>query len=357
MCDCKVKTYKYTACLHRSKTRVLCWKASWRTENFLCLGQVITKCKPKKEKRDRYGLCTKCTYRFFPYHVNDPKYVRNYLKWKEDNDYAGKRVDADIIPIEAVFTSANKRRKLAQQSPMVAVAPRQQPSFDSFNLAADGALSSDYTGSECSRNSPGPEDLSDLPGRLSLGPVSFRGRPHAGAKILTLYRHTGSRINNTQTKQTLLPPCNEENLQRQVTLNAAPKKPCWRKSETYFVMAVPSHASSTGYISHVRSPSHKSIPVPPPLPARDIFTSCTKHGQTGRLPNCADCTEAYFRERGVPVEAYIRECRSAPPCWFASVHRATATHASCQCDTYGSDNCLACIEKALESIKLQANFI
>ncbi|KAK6842586.1 hypothetical protein PG987_003446 [Apiospora arundinis] len=318
MCECKVKTYKYTACLHRSKTRVLCWKASWRTSNFLCLGQVLTKCKPKKEKKERFGLCTKCTHQFLPYHINDPKYVRKYLKWKENNGYAGKRIHAELVPIEAIFTHASKR-KHPQQSPMVAAGPRHQQSVDSFDLAAAGALSSDYYDSSHSNVSPeGPVDLSDLTGRMSLGPLSFRGRPHTGAKMLDSYRG-----GSNETKVTLLSPCNESKLQRRVRLHAAPKKPRWRSSSpatdrddarrrTYFVMASPSPASSTGYVSHVHSRSHTSIPVPPPQTVREIFMGCDEHGQE-RLTSCAACTEAYFRERGIPDEAYIRECNSAPP--------------------------------------------
>ncbi|KAK7923057.1 hypothetical protein PG985_007128 [Apiospora marii] len=367
MCDCKVKTYKYTACQHRSKTRILCWKASWRTTNFLCLGQVLSKCKPKKEKKERFGLCTRCTHHFLPYHINDPKYVRRYMEWKQRNGYEGKKVDAQVVPIEAVFhvKNSNKRGKFHQQSPMLA---QQQRSVDSFDLAAAGALDSDYAGSAYSRT---PVDLSDLPQSLSadLGPPSFRGRAHAGGRMLDLYR--GSR-SNTDIRETPLSPCNERKLtEASIRLNPAPKKPHWRKSkadtgnddrrgsETFFVVATPSPASRTGFVGHVRSRSHTAVPVPPPQPVREIFLGCFEH-KLDRQPACANCTEAYFRERGVPNATFIRKCHSAPP-GLVRVRTpggrfTSAAQALCICDRYGRDNCLACYEKEQESLGLQATF-
>ncbi|KAK8140564.1 hypothetical protein PG984_000630 [Apiospora sp. TS-2023a] len=328
MCDCKVKTYKYTACQHRSKTRILCWKASWRTTNFLCLGQVLSRCKPKKEKKERFGLCTRCTHHFLPYHINDPRYVRKYLEWKQRNGYEGLKVDARIVPIEAVFNNvknSNKQGKFRQQSPMLA--QQQQRSVESFELAAAGALDSDYAGSARSRS---PIDLSDLVS-ADLGPPSFRGRAHAGGRMLDLYRDSSS--NNTDVRETLLSltPRKERKLfeDTSVRLNPAPQKPSWRRnsdkegkkkavdngnrvSQTFFVVATPSPASRTGFVGHVRSRSHTAVPVPPPQPLREIFMGCFEH-KLDRQPACARCTEAYFRERGVPDETYIRNCHSAPP--------------------------------------------
>lgn len=382
MCDCKVKTYNYTACQHRSKTRILCWKASWSTTNFLCLGQVLSRCKPKKEKKERFGLCTRCTHHFLPYHINDPRYVRRYLEWKQRNGYEGMKVDARIVPIEAVFNVKNgsKRGKFHQQSPMLA---EQQRSPDSFEAAATGALVSDYSGSERSRSpvrdatTHSPIDLSDLTQRVSvgLGPASFRGRAHAGGRMLDLYR-------DANVREKLVPPCNERKLNdTSVRLNPVPKKPSWRKSqeegrrrtnnngtgnghrrrasETFFVVATPSLASRTGFVGHVHSRSHTVVPVPPPQPVREIFMGCFEH-KRDRQPACAQCTEAYFRERGVPDETYIRECHSAPPCLVRvrtpGDRFTSAPQALCVCDKYGRHNCLACFEKEREIIQLQSHF-
>ncbi|KAK8048679.1 hypothetical protein PG994_010409 [Apiospora phragmitis] len=364
MCDCKVKTYKYTACQHRSKTRILCWKAGWRTTNFLCLGQVLTRCRPKKERKDRFGLCTQCTHHFLPYHINDPRYVRKYLKWKEDNGYAGRKVDARLVPLEAVFNVGDKG-KLHQQSPMVAARQQPQRSVDSFDLAAAGALSSDYASSarSCSpvrdAGTGMPIDLSDLTKPMSVGlrDLPFRGRAHAGGRMLGLYRAN----RDAEIKRTLLDPCNERKLQSRVRLDAAPKTARWRRSHHYLkTTPLPSGRSSSSHdttaaIGHIRAP-------PPPKPAREyIFMGCERHGRALRQLDCAACTAAFFRERGVPDATYVCECRSAPPCLIQvrapRFSYTCAPQASCLCEPYGVANCLVCVEKASESVKLQANFI
>ncbi|KAK8042150.1 hypothetical protein PG993_006673 [Apiospora rasikravindrae] len=400
MCECKVKTYTYEACQHRSKTRVLCLKASWRAMNFLCLGPVLTKCRPKKESKVRNGLCTQCTHHFLPYHINDRQYVKKYLKWKADNGYAGRKIDARIVPFEAIFNidrnSNNQRRKAHhQQSPMVATNPyhrqhqeeQQQQNVDSFYLAAEGALDSGYyAGSSARSQSPAirdartnePVDLSDLTERVnaSLAGSPFKGRAHAGGKMMALYLRSNDN-SSAEIKETLLSPCNERKLRKRCMLNPAPRQAHWRsagnskkgdketpddgaKRDTYYVTATPSLKSSTGFVGHVRSRSHTAVPVPPPQPFGEIFMGCDSHGQA-RRPGCASCTEAYFRERGVPDETYIRECHSAPPCLVRvrtpGDRYTCAPQASCICERYGRENCLACFAKAHESKQLQANFI
>ncbi|KAK7952342.1 uncharacterized protein PG986_008070 [Apiospora aurea] len=315
-----------------------------------------------------------------------------------------RKIDARIVPLEAIFNipkdssssggNDNRRRKPHhQQSPMVATNPshrqQQHQSVDTIDMAAEGALDSDYyTGSSARSHSPAvrsartnePIDLSDLTERVAGS--SFKGRAHAGGKMMDLYRSSNSDSDSRpKIKETLLSPCNERKLQRRVRLNPAPKQARWRsaaknedsddggeeetandgaKRDTYYVTATPSTESRTGFVGHVRSRSHETVPVPPPQPFGEIFMGCDSHGQA-RRPGCSSCTEAYFCERGVPDEAYIRECHSAPPCLVRvrtpGDRYTAAPQALCLCERPGSKDCIACLEKTREIQQLQADFI
>ncbi|KAI0097007.1 hypothetical protein GGR51DRAFT_578493 [Nemania sp. FL0031] len=94
-----------------------------------------------------------------------------------------------------------------------------------------------------------------------------------------------------------------------------------RAPSLYFVAAHRDLESPTGAsVSVRRSPSHATIAVPPPqrlegvlIPECPHFSEEEVQTRIWEGDECAACRGAFFKERGLPTEEYLRkECRSAP---------------------------------------------
>ncbi|KAI0125211.1 hypothetical protein BJ170DRAFT_727027, partial [Xylariales sp. AK1849] len=403
---CTRKAYTMS-CLHKERTRECCWKANFRKENP-CMGALFfPRCQPRRLAKKKYGFCAKCEAHFGLSEGISSVHVERYLAYKDQIGSRKTKMSPQSIPVKAVYDAAEVRR-LYQQSPMRATLSSsvmtralsivsQEPSMISFELAAAGALPSEYAASvhmgeseyedreaedeytdsedEIAHaesaakygpmvSSPVREagtdqiiDLSDLTERVEYdGPsfvdnMSMKGRGHVGRAMLNLYIEP-------PIKTMTLDYCETTSNRHAVPiLSPVPQRPYARSR---LLVAEPSPTSPTGFHCRVRSRSHSCwIPVPPPQRLEAIWTGCSTHN-LHPVMGCIECREGTFRERGIPTEEYMRDCRSAPP-MLVRVHTpearfSCAAQPCCVCAKIGREHCLTCLTRKKSSITLNANF-
>lgn len=379
MCSCQTRVSVFEACGHKSRRRTPCGKARLRASNFLCLGSVIGKCKSEKLRKIKFGLCGQCEAHFRPFRINDPRYVEKYMAYKQAHGLG--KVDASVIPVEAIFARFDMRR-LHGQSPMRA-APQHdsiQPTPDNFQLPAraytpDHAdARSDWSWSPAMAGScVGDIHLADVDiyfpeytVRADDGDPFTWSQRKGRAKVPGLYR-------GTDIKETILYVPLDDVYDFDVPvprLVACPRTPWWRR-ERRERRAWSKYAKAEWTPARrpvMRSRSASWVPVPRSA-HREIFRGCPYHGAS-RVMGCADCRANAFKEHGVPaaVDAAVvpvpeepPRCRSAPPRLVRITHPGRgytcAAQAICFCAELGPENCLPCSERAEQIRTLQAGFI
>ncbi|KAI0467387.1 hypothetical protein F4859DRAFT_494266 [Xylaria cf. heliscus] len=128
-----------------------------------------------------------------------------------------------------------------------------------------------------------------------------------------------------------------------------------KRPSTYFIKTHP----------NVSSPTGSSVTVPPPKRVDGILIPLSSRTQGGKSTGERTAGDGFFKERGLPSQTYIQECRSAsferptPVLVHAPRRRYSAAVQSCFCDDKmkmsknSEDKCLSCRER--DSIAREMN--
>ncbi|CAJ2504056.1 Uu.00g114500.m01.CDS01 [Anthostomella pinea] len=412
-CDCR-KITKVGLCRHKERIVEKCGVAEFK-RNHSCLGALFPKCRPLKRALHMKRVCKVC-HQYFADRFDEeaPRIVKQFLAYKELKGWTKAAMDPESIPAECYLDPKEKalwRLKGTQpfraKSPMAYSGPLgplppvpsylaptpdeaqerfkmlmntsednlNNPSVESFDLAARGELPSDYDYSpETSHrkkarthNYPpvvehGTGEIIDLDDLVDAepeyvpapqakvskpAPVVYHQQPHqalttenlAGNTVLyhpkpkiRALRHVGPKIEQPDSKEEEL---SEVSLVKRLTQNAAtmriegyatpePAKafnlesaPRGRRGRT----PPPGPPPSTYFVhaSHDRtSPTGSSVrgvSVPPPQRLDGVLVPvpvCEIHGDRHDF-DCRDCRGHYFKEVGVPSDLHRLGCRSTPP--------------------------------------------
>ncbi|KAI0010882.1 hypothetical protein F4779DRAFT_638209 [Xylariaceae sp. FL0662B] len=402
MCDCVRVTFRYR-CRHKHRKVFKCWAYNFK-ENHPCLGWLLPSCEPARTSKRKDRLCDKCLDHFSRYGDNAAFVADKFMAYKKIYGLSRKAIDPETVPRDEYLTSEERKQLRVQSnqpfhpnSPMRAGrAPTAQkthlqppppvhqnkfrhrrptpfephlkppsPSASSFDLAARGALPSDYALSPKAPCPPvrehgtgEPIDLSDLvepesdleediilQGRpMSRSPHQPQALPHIRRKPVpqksrcSLVRKMDEAAENIVI--TGYPNPESPDYPSVPQLVKAPKKPSWREdtprpwatdSEGSEAAGTPRHPAAAPAAAAVSNSAPKSAPDSILIPG------CSRHG-TDYFDGCLQCRKGFFRERGLPSPTDEFVLKPAPnsapsrPVTVSPRHRYTcAVQSSCYC--------------------------